>query len=238
MPRRNAVVARLRARVPKWYAPEPHVAFSILLTAVVVAVLLWQLRGHEVRWSAWFGIPAAFMFANAVEYGLHRFPMHRRMRLFDRFFRGHTLVHHRYFDHEYYELESRHDVYFVLTTANTLATSLLLLAAAYFGLGAVVGTDVAVLATITMAAYSLATELLHLAFHLPRAWLERRWFAGGWFQFLREHHLLHHDPRVMRRWNFNIVLPLMDWLLGTRLPSTAYRGEVRPAEFMTSESPE
>lgn len=32
---------------------------------------------------------------------------------------------------------------------------------------------------------------------------------------LRAHHRLHHDPRHMRTKNFNVVLPLFDWLFGT-----------------------
>lgn len=226
-PRRNAVAVRLAARVPRWYSPVAHLLFSVSLTAVVVGVLVAQFVAAERRWWAWLAIPIALVFANAVEYAIHRFPMHRRMRLFDRFFRGHTLVHHRYFDHHHHDLVHLREAYFVLTTAHTMGTSLLILAGAYFGLGAVLGTDVAALATSSMAVYSLTNELMHLAFHFPRAWLARLRLDHSWFLTLRTHHLRHHDPHVMRQWNFNIVMPLMDWVFGTSMPRAAIeaRGE-------------
>jgi sterol desaturase/sphingolipid hydroxylase (fatty acid hydroxylase superfamily) len=33
---------------------------------------------------------------------------------------------------------------------------------------------------------------------------------------LREHHRRHHHPALMQRWNFNVTLPLFDWLYKTR----------------------
>jgi sterol desaturase/sphingolipid hydroxylase (fatty acid hydroxylase superfamily) len=35
------------------------------------------------------------------------------------------------------------------------------------------------------------------------------------FQAMKEHHTIHHDPRMMRKWNFNIGTPLFDALFGT-----------------------
>ncbi len=32
---------------------------------------------------------------------------------------------------------------------------------------------------------------------------------------LRHHHTVHHDPRLMNRYNFNITYPIFDWLFGT-----------------------
>jgi len=51
-----------------------------------------------------------------------------------------------------------------------------------------------------------------LAAHLPEdSWLGGRPVA----RFVRHHHGIHHDPRRMRRANFNITVPLWDALLGT-----------------------
>ena len=32
---------------------------------------------------------------------------------------------------------------------------------------------------------------------------------------LRRHHALHHDPKLMQKWNFNVSLPLWDLVRGT-----------------------
>jgi sterol desaturase/sphingolipid hydroxylase (fatty acid hydroxylase superfamily) len=37
----------------------------------------------------------------------------------------------------------------------------------------------------------------------------------GFIAKLREHHRRHHEPRLMKRWNFNVTVPVFDWLHGT-----------------------
>jgi sterol desaturase/sphingolipid hydroxylase (fatty acid hydroxylase superfamily) len=34
-------------------------------------------------------------------------------------------------------------------------------------------------------------------------------------RILRRHHAIHHDPRLMQRYNFNVTVPLWDWVRGT-----------------------
>jgi sterol desaturase/sphingolipid hydroxylase (fatty acid hydroxylase superfamily) len=43
----------------------------------------------------------------------------------------------------------------------------------------------------------------------------RRIRSSPW---LREQHRRHHHPRLMQRWNFNVTVPLWDWVRGTRVP--------------------
>jgi sterol desaturase/sphingolipid hydroxylase (fatty acid hydroxylase superfamily) len=40
---------------------------------------------------------------------------------------------------------------------------------------------------------------------------------------LREHHARHHIPRLMQRANFNVTIPLCDWLFGTLASSEEAR---------------
>jgi hypothetical protein len=64
-------------------------------------------------------------------------------------------------------------------------------------------------------------ELCHLAYHLPRDGIVgRRWLVG----VLREHHALHHDPRLMQRWTFNVIVPFADWVLRSIAPRDLVAG--------------
>jgi sterol desaturase/sphingolipid hydroxylase (fatty acid hydroxylase superfamily) len=55
-------------------------------------------------------------------------------------------------------------------------------------------------------------ELLHSASHLP----SDHWLAQNRVvQWVSRHHRIHHDPKLMRTYNFNFALPLFDWLFGT-----------------------
>jgi len=35
---------------------------------------------------------------------------------------------------------------------------------------------------------------------------------------LREHHRRHHHPALMQKWNFNVTVPLFDWVHRTLAP--------------------
>lgn len=63
------------------------------------------------------------------------------------------------------------------------------------------------------SSYFILYEIVHYASHLP---------LGHWalsfrhFRRMRQHHLDHHNPRLMEKYNFNIVFPLFDYVFGTK----------------------
>jgi hypothetical protein len=68
---------------------------------------------------------------------------------------------------------------------------------------------------VTASLYMVSYELFHLAYHLPSA---NPISKIGVIRRLREHHAWHHDPRLMQRWNFNVTVPLFDWIHRTIAP--------------------
>ena len=75
--------------------------------------------------------------------------------------------------------------------------------------------------------YVLSYEWLHLAYHLP----QDRWLARtALVRTLRRHHQLHHAPHLMHRWNFNVTVPLWDWVRGTvyQAPAPGPRAAPQP----------
>ena len=64
----------------------------------------------------------------------------------------------------------------------------------------------------------LLYEWLHLLHHSPP---EGPVAGSRWARWLRRHHARHHDPTRMQQGNFNISLPLFDFLVGTVLPPRA-----------------
>jgi fatty acid hydroxylase family protein len=91
-------------------------------------------------------------------------------------------------------------------------TALPMTAALWF----LVSHNVALLWVASVMGYVLAYEWLHLAYHLPASNPIGR---SGLIRWLRSHHAMHHTPQLMQCWNFNVTVPLADWLLGT-----IYRG--------------
>mgnify|MGYP001552383893 CR=1 FL=1 len=79
-------------------------------------------------------------------------------------------------------------------------------------LAVLVSTNVARLMVATSMFFFLGYEWLHMSYHLPRtSFLGKNALVGA----LRELHRRHHDPRLMKRWNFNVNVPVFDWIHGT-----------------------
>jgi sterol desaturase/sphingolipid hydroxylase (fatty acid hydroxylase superfamily) len=71
------------------------------------------------------------------------------------------------------------------------------------------------IALATSGVYVVTYELTHLAYHMPEdSWVGRLPLVA----VLREHHRRHHHPALMQKWNFNVTVPLFDWIHGTLAP--------------------
>src|SRR4051812_47536675 len=159
------------------------------------------------------GFFSAVVFDSFFEWMFHRYVMHRRVRFFDYPFRKHALVHHQIFraDETYHLLreEDKDTVPMAWWNGPALIclTQIPFFGVAWFagGLALVAGS---VLAT---SLYYAAYEYLHWCMHIPKS---RNVERSGIFFRLNGHHLLHH--RYPNK-NFNVVLPLADYCLGTLL---------------------
>ncbi|MBI1397562.1 MAG: fatty acid hydroxylase family protein [Betaproteobacteria bacterium] len=182
---------------------------SVLSLALIVACVLSL---DDLTWIEALTVPVTLLYANLVEYVGHRWPMHRRMKGLEVIYR-HTTVHHRYFPHDRFGYEDPRDFYALL-----LPPSIVLFFFAGFALpaGLVIGwlltPNCALLFVASATGYFLAYEWLHLCYHAP----ETSWpYRFGWMRALRRHHLVHHDPGLMSMCNFNITVPLFDWMFET-----------------------
>jgi hypothetical protein len=210
---RQALRAKL---VGPRYLGWAHFAFTSLGSLLVIALAI--SRVHRVRPLEWLTLPVAFLVANAAEYFGHKGPMHHRTRGLGLVFQRHTLEHHRFFTDRAMAYEGTRDFKLVLFPPvmllfflGAIATPLGL--AAFFLFGATVGW----LFVAVAMGYFLSYEWLHFSYHLPIAHPLARLPA---IAALRRHHTVHHDPRRMAAYHFNITFPIFDWLLKTRVPKS------------------
>ena len=163
-------------------------------------------------WTA-VGFVIATVFASFFEWALHRFVMHKRVNFFSYPFEKHAMVHHQIFKaDETYHLIHEKDKYTIPMAwwngPAMIAVGIIPFAAVAALLkswGFVTGSF------ISFSAYYGTYEYLHWCMHLPR---KRSVERSGIFFRLNGHHLLHH--RYMGK-NFNVVMPLADFCLGTLL---------------------
>ncbi|UXI69414.1 sterol desaturase family protein [Tahibacter amnicola] len=196
---------------PPRYRGVAHGVFVAVVGFCMLVAGALLLRPADLL-SYWWMVPATFLLANLVEYLTHRHVMHKRVPVLGAMFERHTRRHHRYFTLADIEITGAHDMHAVLFPPVLLgffsAVALLLSLA----VGAVLGRAPGVLFFLVALSYYLAYEVLHLLAHWP---LHGRMARSRVIRRLVSHHRAHHAPHVMQRGNFNIVVPLCDWLFRT-----------------------
>ena len=200
-----------RESVSKRYSGWLHFAFTSSVCSGLIAYALSSLD----RVAAWelAAIPATFVFGNGVEYVLHRFPMHRRLRPVGIMYSRHTLLHHRYFTARAMSYETSSDIKAILFPPVMVVVLAALIAPVWLLLRSFASPDAAWLFYATALGYFLSYEWLHFAHHLPQNSLVAR-LPG--MPALRRHHTAHHETRLMSRCNFNVTFPIFDYVFGTR----------------------
>lgn len=163
-----------------------------------------------ILWSV-AGLLSGIVFASFFEWVLHRYVMHRPVWNFRYAFQAHAVVHHQIFkaDKTYHLLNEKDKETIPMAWWNG-PVLILIGVAPYALLSWLIGEwSFAIGGLVAFASYYATYEYIHWCMHLPKA---RRVEKPWWFRKLNGHHLLHH--RYMHK-NFNVVLPLADYILGT-----------------------
>ena len=217
---RETVRASLLGQIPSWYSPWLHLIVPGLVGLAVVIAALTQVQAP--RLTELLAVPLVWVISNIFEWHIHRDVLHHRFAPFGELYDRHTPQHHRVFITEDMAIRSWREFRLVLIPAVGVI-GIVLLDGGFTVLVALVGgRNVAALYLATAVSYTLSYEWLHLCYHLPeQSWLGRRRLI----QWLRRHHAIHHAPELMQRWNFNVTVPLWDWIRGTihRDPETDAR---------------
>lgn len=202
------------AAIPDGYSPYAHIGRTAVLASAIGAFSIWLAR--QAQPVDWLLLPAFFVVANALEWTVHRYPMHRP--LFPRImYKNHALIHHRAFEHDSMAITRPVELGLIMMPWYTMlglfvvASPVGLLAAWWRGPGT------AGIFFLGAAVYFVAYETMHALYHVPEPSLRRMGLAGNRvFEALRRHHRHHHRLDRMAKVNFNVTFPLMDTVLGTR----------------------
>jgi len=202
--------AACRAKIPRYYSGLAHFCFTSSLSLTVIVYVLWLARSATL--FELITIPIAFLYANGVEYLIHRNPMHHPMKFVSIMFERHSLIHHRFFTDTAMSFEEQKDYQLVLFPpamflgflAGALPPAILL--------GFLISKTAGLLFIAVGMAYYLTYEWLHFSFHV-----DENTFIGrlAVVKRLRRHHTIHHNPKFMNRYNFNITFPICDYLFRT-----------------------
>jgi len=205
--RRERVRAEATAEIPWWYVPWGHLAGTTGIGVAVLVVSTVQLiRLGTTHFTDWLVVPGVFLLANFFEWRVHKHVLHRRRWPFQVIYDKHTPMHHMVYVEEDMALRSTKEFRLVLIPAAGVLG--IVLAASPIA-------PAGWLFLLTASLYMVSYEVLHLCYHAPQdSFIGRLAFI----RVMRAHHAKHHDPRFMQKWNFNVTVPLFDWLMGTTAP--------------------
>jgi hypothetical protein len=207
---RDALRAEELAKLPQWYNPVVRLAVPSVFAVMVIVASIALLKNPA--WWQWLAVPVFWAIANAEEWHLHRDLFHYRHPFVQLPYDRHTLVHHTIYVADDMAMRSRREFGLVLIPIYGIFV-IFLTAAPVAALGWIIGLhNLALLYLATVVGWAASYEWLHLSYHFPpESWIGRLPLIG----FLRRHHAIHHDPRLMQRYNFNVTVPLWDWVKGT-----------------------
>jgi hypothetical protein len=208
--RQQAFRAEFRDRIARAYSGPVHVA---LIAGIGLAAIWYCAR--QIAAPAWYEftvVPIAFGIANAFEWWIHKYVMHRPVAGLMGIYRRHTLAHHQFFTDVEPSFDDTRDFRIVFFPPYALVAFIGLsigpAALLYiFGL-----PNAAWLLMITNVALYLNYEAFHYCCHVKDDRLVQR---IPLVNTIRRHHIAHHAPDVMMARNFNLTYPIADWVFGT-----------------------
>jgi len=211
---RDRARTRALSEVPRFYSPYLHLSATTGVGVLTLVVSLLSL--HRVRAIEMLLVPATLLLSNAVEWCAHKRVLHRRVWPIGILFDRHTPIHHKIYQYDSMAMRSNMEFREVLIPAAGVAAVVALSAPIAYAVARLLTPNCGWIALATAGIYVLTYELSHLSYHMPEDSFVGRWSL---VRVLREHHRRHHHPALMQKWNFNVTIPIFDWLLGTLAPS-------------------
>lgn len=200
-----------KANISPLYNGLLHIFVLYLAGVAAICYCLAQL--HASRWE-WLLVIPVFLAGNFVEWGMHRFVMHRRINVFAlrAIYERHTREHHQYFTDLEPTIDTTREfriVFFpwrVLITLGIGGTVLGYIASRLINLNA------GYIVFLTMVAQYLIYETFHYCCHVRENWFVRNM---PFINTIRRHHTAHHNMGIMMKYNMNLTFPIADWVIGS-----------------------
>jgi hypothetical protein len=211
----NAAREQLRAQLASAYiepnySPRRHLLIPSAIGLCGMATMVALLR--DLRAVELLTVPLTLLGGFGLEWRVHKDLLHQRVWPFRVLYDRHERLHHVIFTDEDMGLRSRQEMKLVLLPGFVIVAILGLLMPLGLLVGQLVSRSCALLFVATSLMFFLMYEWLHLAYHIPA---DTRLGRNPLIAKLRSLHQRHHDPALMKRWNFNVTVPLFDWLHGT-----------------------
>ena len=199
------------ADISPWYNGLVHVG---VMYAAGIAAIVWCLsRMQGATWEWLLLVPVAIA-GNFVEWGMHKFVMHRLVDVFAlrAIYDRHTRQHHQYFtdvDPTIHTVKEFRIVFFPWRVLAVLAVM-----GGLFGwlASVLINPNAGYVVFITMIGHYMVYETFHMCCHVPENAFVRHMPLVN---TIRRHHRAHHNMGIMMHCNMNLTFPVADWAMKT-----------------------
>lgn len=204
-----------RKNISKSYNGYLHILSVFLIGLSVIFYSITML--DNVSLAEYISVPMTIIVVNFAEYASHRWLGHKKTKVAALFYSRHTGDHHSFFLANHMSYESTRDWRVILFPAYLIIAFILgLILPMGYILTSVFTDNVAYLYSASAIFGYLFYETMHFSYHLPKgSFFERFLF----WKKMKNLHDLHHNRNVMTKHNFNITIPIFDWLLRTYKPN-------------------
>jgi hypothetical protein len=199
------------AGISPWYSGLLHV--GLMYTAGIAAIVWCVSRMNNPGWEWLLVVPVAIA-GNFVEWGMHKFVMHRLRDVFAlrAIYDRHTRQHHQYFtdgDPTIHTVKEFRIVFFPWRVLIVLAVM-----GSLFGWLAsqLINANAGYVVFITMVGHYMVYETFHFCCHVPENRFVRHMPL---INTIRRHHAAHHNMGIMMHVNMNLTFPFADWAMNT-----------------------
>lgn len=206
--------AELLAGISPRYSPVGHLLATVGSGVAVLVVAIVMM--DDVQPLEWLVVPVMFLLSNSAEWRAHRGLLHVRTPPAQVLYDRHTPQHHVIFRYDDMAIRDRRELALVLIPAFGVATIAIATTPFAVAAGWLLSPNCGWLVLVSASLYVVFYEVSHLSYHLPETHPIGKLGIVRW---AREHHRRHHHPRLMNRWNFNVTIPLWDWVCGTTAPA-------------------
>ena len=216
--------------IPSWYHGVLHLIFNfgILLGLQVFFFLGFYNQSLGLYWLIF---PLILISGNFAVWTIHRYPLHKRLKFMPFAYDIHSKEHHQFYTYNTLIYEGHKDWYILFFPPTVvLGFALTFIPIGYFLGGMVLSEAARDLFLFSSALYFMLYEIVHYCCHLP----EGHWaLKFPLFGLMWRHHKIHHHLKLMHSYNFGIVFPFADYLLGTN-----YKGEISPEPKVDLDNPD
>lgn len=206
-PRREAVREEILSKIPASYNHALHFLVPGALGLAVFAACVWMVR--DVQPIEWLTVPITLFLGLVFEWRVHKSILHEKQPLLGILYVRHELHHHVVYTYDDMTMRSNREWRLVLMPAYAIVLVFAMMVPIVAAIWHFISPNVALIHLATSMLFFLAYEWMHLSYHLPQDHPVGRLSI---IRRLRELHRRHHDPKLMKRWNFNVTVPLGDWL--------------------------